>query len=80
MYARSESRDKLLAFFTEVLGFDLVQVPYVSSPQPMYAFEFGNGTMLSVEFTDAAPHLAVDGSSLGNPLDDQQIVGGRGWR
>lgn len=43
-------RRKLLAFFTEALGFDLVQVRHVSPPEPMYAFKFGNGTVLRVEF------------------------------
>jgi len=76
MYARPETKEKLLAFFTHVLGFDLVQVPYVKSPEPIYAFEFGNGMMLSVEFTDSAPHLASDGSFLDDPLGDQQVVGG----
>jgi predicted enzyme related to lactoylglutathione lyase len=63
LYARPEAKDRLIAFFTTVLGLQANQVPYVASPEPMYAFEFANGTMLSVEFTKRG-------------LDDQQALSG----
>jgi hypothetical protein len=55
-YARPETKEQLLAFFTSVLGLEAKPVPpYVTgSPEPMYSFEFSNGASLSVEFTPEA--------------------------
>ena len=56
LYARPDTKAKLLAFFTSMLGLEARTVPpYVGgSPEPMYAFEFSNGASLSVEFTEDA--------------------------
>jgi len=65
LYARPDTKEQVLAFFTSVLGLEARTVPpYVSgSPEPMCAFEFSNGAVLSVEFTEDA-------------LDDQQAQRG----
>lgn len=56
LYARPETKEKLLEFFTSVLGLEAGTVPlYVEgSPEPMYSFTFSNGASLSVEFTQDA--------------------------
>jgi hypothetical protein len=56
MYARPDTKEQLLEFFTGILGLEARPVPpYVTgSPEPMYAFEFSNGASLSVEFTEDA--------------------------
>jgi len=60
LYARPDTREKFLAFFTGILGLEAVaSSDAVGSPEPIYAFEFSNGASLSVEFTEDA-------------LDDQQ--------
>src|SRR5215467_451130 len=54
LYARPDTREQLLEFFTDILGLEARPVPpYVTgSPEPMYSFEFSNGASLSVEFTE----------------------------
>ncbi len=60
IYARPETKEKLLEFFTSVLGLKAVESSdAMGSPEPIYAFAFSNGASLSVEFTEDA-------------LDDQQ--------
>jgi hypothetical protein len=56
LYARPDTKEQLLEFFTSVLGLEAKPVPpYVTgSPEPMYSFEFSNGASLSVEFTPDA--------------------------
>ena len=56
LYARPDTKEQLLAFFTSVLGLEAMAVPpYVKgSPEPMYSFAFSNGASLSVEFTEDA--------------------------
>jgi len=56
LYARVSEKERLLRFFTEVLGLPPreVTVAYVTAKQPMYAVTFANGAGLSVEFTDDA--------------------------
>ena len=56
LYARVSEKERLLRFFTEVLGLSPreVTVPYVTAKEPMYAVTFANGASLSVEFTDDA--------------------------
>lgn len=64
LYARPETREQLLEFFTRILGLEAVESSdAVGSPQPIYAFKFANGASLSVEFTTDA-------------LDDQQAQRG----
>jgi hypothetical protein len=56
--ARPEAKQKLLQFFSSVLGLELkpVNLPYVKgSPEPMYAVHFDNGVNLSVEFNEDGP-------------------------
>jgi Glyoxalase/Bleomycin resistance protein/Dioxygenase superfamily len=60
MYARPDTKEKLLEFFTDILGLQALESSdAVGSPEPIYAFAFSNGAGLSVEFTEDA-------------LDDQQ--------
>jgi hypothetical protein len=56
LYARPDTKEQLLEFFTSVLGLEARTVPpyVVGSPEPMYAFEFSNGASLSMEFTEDA--------------------------
>jgi hypothetical protein len=56
LYARPNTREPLLAFFTEVLGLEIHEVTkaYLHSSEPMYAVTFANGATLSVEFTEDA--------------------------
>jgi hypothetical protein len=56
LYARPDAKEQLLAFFTSILSLEARTVPpYVEgSPEPMCAFEFSNGAVLSVEFTEDA--------------------------
>jgi Glyoxalase/Bleomycin resistance protein/Dioxygenase superfamily len=54
-YARPERKEKLLAFFTDILGLEALESSdAMGSPEPIYAFEFSNGASLSVEFTEDA--------------------------
>jgi hypothetical protein len=56
LYARVSEKERLLRFFTEVLGLSPreVTVAYVTAKEPMYAVIFANGAGLSVEFTNDA--------------------------
>lgn len=56
LYARVSEKERLLRFFTDVLGLfpREVTVAYVTAKEPMYAVAFSNGAGLSVEFTDDA--------------------------
>src|SRR5262245_23125994 len=56
LYARPDTKEQLLAFFTSVLGLEARPVPpyVVGSPEPMCAFAFSNGAVLSVEFANDA--------------------------
>ena len=59
-YARPETKEKFLEFFTDILGLVAVEsADAMGSPESIYAFKFSNGASLSVEFTEDA-------------LDDQQ--------
>ena|SRR5579884_4162168 len=46
-YARPNSKEKLIDFFTNILGCEVL-------PSPVLAFAFSNGASLSVEFTEDA--------------------------
>ena len=64
LYARPDTKEQLLEFFTSILGLEAVESSdAVGSPEPIYAFQFSNGAGLSVEFTE-------------NALDDQQAQRG----
>lgn len=66
IYARPDTKEQLLAFFTNILGLQAVESAVaVGSSEPIYAFAFANGASLSVEFTEDA-------------LSDQQAQRGRG--
>ena len=56
LYARPNTRESVLGFYTDVLGLEVHEVAkaYVHSSEPMYAVSFNNGASLSVEFTDDA--------------------------
>src|SRR5713226_8590587 len=55
IYARPDTKEQLLAFFTSMLGLQAVEsADAVGSPEPIYAFAFSNGASLSVEFTQDA--------------------------
>ncbi len=64
LYARSDTKEKFLEFFTNVLGLEAHESSDATgSLEPIYAFKFSNGASLSVEFTPDA-------------LDDQQAQRG----
>ena len=55
LYARPETKEKFLEFFTSILGLEAVESSdALGSSEPIYAFEFSNGAGLSVEFTEDA--------------------------
>jgi catechol 2,3-dioxygenase-like lactoylglutathione lyase family enzyme len=55
LYARPDTKEKFLEFFTSVLGLEAIKSSdAVGSPEPIYAFAFANGASLSVEFTQDA--------------------------
>jgi catechol 2,3-dioxygenase-like lactoylglutathione lyase family enzyme len=55
IYARPEAREKLLEFFTDMLGLPAVKSSDArGAPEDIYAFGFSNGAWLSVEFTEDA--------------------------
>src|SRR5215472_6255666 len=55
LYARPDTRERFLEFFTSILGLQAVaSADAVGSPEPIYAFAFANGASLSVEFTEDA--------------------------
>jgi hypothetical protein len=55
LYARPETKQQFLEFFTRILGLQATESSdALGSPEPIYAFEFSNGASLSVEFTEDA--------------------------
>lgn len=55
LYARPDTKEKFLEFFTSILGLEaVVSSNAVGSPEPIYAFKFSNGASLSVEFAEDA--------------------------
>ena len=55
LYARPDTREQLLEFFTSILGLEAItSSDAVGTPEPIYAFKFSNGASLSVEFTEDA--------------------------
>jgi hypothetical protein len=55
LYARPDSKEQFLEFFTSILGLQAVEsADAVGPPEPIYAFKFSNGASLSVEFTEDA--------------------------
>jgi hypothetical protein len=56
IYARPDTKEQLLKFFTSVLGLEVLEAAkaYIRSPEPMYAVTFSNGASMSVEFTQDA--------------------------
>ena len=81
LYARVSEKERLLRFFTEVLGLPPreVTVAYVTAKQPMYAVTFANGAGLSVEFTDDAltDQAAERGAWLELTVTDRDAVEAR---
>ncbi|SRR6266700_4148964 len=64
LYARPETKERFLEFFTHMLGLEArASSDAVGSPATIYGFKFSNGASLSVEFTEDA-------------LDDQQAQRG----
>ena len=78
LYARVSEKERLLRFFTEVLGLSPreVTVAYVTAKEPMYAVTFSNGAGLSVEFTDDAltDQAAERGAWLELTVTDRNAV------
>ncbi len=73
LYARPDTKEQLLEFFTSMLGLQAVESSdAVGSPEPIYAFAFSNGASLSVEFTEDAlsDQLAQRGAWLELRTDD----------
>src|SRR5260370_9247732 len=67
LYARPDTKEQLLEFFTSVLGLQAVESSdAVGSPEPIYAFAFSNGASLSVEFTETS--LSVHPAQCGGWL------------
>ena len=55
LFARPTSREKLMEFFTTILGREvLVSSDAAGMPTPVIAVEFPNGASLSVEFSEDA--------------------------
>jgi hypothetical protein len=55
LYARPDTKEKFLYFFTTILGLEAVESSDATgSQEPIYAFRFSNGASLSVEFTEDA--------------------------
>ncbi len=55
LYARPETKEQFLEFFTGILGLQAVESSDAQgSPEPIYGFQFSNGASLSVEFTEDA--------------------------
>jgi len=78
IYARVSEKERLLRFFTEVLGLSprVVTAAYVTAKEPMYAVTFANGAGLSVEFTgDALTDQAAErGAWLELTVTDRAAV------
>src|SRR5260221_2390163 len=73
LYARPDTKEQLLEFFTSMLGLQAVESSdAVGSPEPIYAFAFSNGASLSVEFTEdsLSDQLAQRGARLELRTDD----------
>ena len=81
LYARVSEKERLLRFFTEVLGLSPREgtVAYVTAKEPMYAVTFANGAGLSVEFTgDALTDQAAErGAWLELTVTDRAAVEAR---
>lgn len=57
LFARPDAKRELLEFFTNILGLQAFESSDAAgSPEPIYAFRFSNGAVLSVEFTEDAPN------------------------
>jgi catechol 2,3-dioxygenase-like lactoylglutathione lyase family enzyme len=83
LYARVSEKERLLRFFTDVLGLSprelsprKVTAAYVTAKEPMYAVAFANGAGLSVEFTDDAltDQAAERGAWLELTVTDRDAV------
>ena len=79
LYARVSEKERLLRFFTEVLGLsprELARRGGVTATKPMYAVTFANGAGLSVEFTDDAltDQAAERGAWLELTVTDRDAV------
>lgn len=78
LYARVSEKERLLRFFTEVLGLSPREVTaaYLTAKKPMYAVTFSNGAGLSVEFTDDAltDQAAERGAWLELTVTDRDTV------
>ena len=83
LYARVSEKERLLRFFTEVLGLSPRElspregtVARVTAKEPMYAVTFSNGAGLSVEFTDDAltDQAAERGAWLELTVTDRDVV------
>ena len=78
LYARPNTKEPFLAFFTEVLGLEAHEVTkaYVHSSEPMYAVTFSNSASLSVEFTEDAlsDELAERGAWLELRTEDAALL------
>ena len=79
LYARASEKERLLRFFTEVLGLsprELARRAGVTAKEPMYAVTFSNGAPLSVEFTDDAltDQAAERGAWLELTVTDRNAV------
>jgi len=51
MFTHPKNKDKFIEFFTNILGCKVMAAPG-SLPHPILAFNFENGSSLSVEFTE----------------------------
>jgi predicted enzyme related to lactoylglutathione lyase len=78
LYARASEKERLLRFFTEVLGLSPREVTsaYLTAKEPMYAVTFSNGAGLSVEFADDAltDQAAERGAWLELTVTDRDAV------
>jgi hypothetical protein len=79
LYARASEKERLLRFFTDVLGLsprELARRAGVTATKPMYAVTFSNGAPLSVEFTDDAltDQAAERGAWLELTVTDRDTV------
>jgi hypothetical protein len=62
-YARPDTKNWLLDFYSSVLGLKPITTPppyWTGSPEQFYGFEFPNGKVLSGEFTENALEEAHD--------------------
>lgn len=75
LYARPDTKEKFLEFFTEILGLEAHKSSDAKgSLEAIYAFKFSNGASLSVEFTQDAlnDQQAQRGAWLELRTDDEQ--------